>query len=176
MSSFNVFGFLALTAGNRVATQPAGAKFPVHHCYYTTSLRSSNDVYVAATLRVYSGAGDAPLPDNTVAFVVAKAFAPTGKPMELDAFYVFPVPGDVNSDTYDVSRSSLLICAGLFTAYFQDNIPEIPVFIYGVGHIPADQTTETLPDGSKTFTISLSEYVSGGPKSSTIQCAFFFNY
>ncbi|KAJ7862451.1 hypothetical protein B0H14DRAFT_2204764, partial [Mycena olivaceomarginata] len=101
MSSFNVFGFFALTAGKRVATQPAGATYPIHHCIYTTSLKSSDNVYVAANLRVYSGAGDAPLPDNTITFVVAKVFAPTGKPVELDGLYISAMPGNVNSYEYE---------------------------------------------------------------------------
>ncbi|KAJ7200386.1 hypothetical protein GGX14DRAFT_341790, partial [Mycena pura] len=92
--------------GRRVATKPPGAMYPVHHVHYVTSLKTaSNDseTYPAATLRVYSAAGDAPLPDNTVAFVVAKAFAPTGKPLELDALFISAVPGNANDDDYDAS-------------------------------------------------------------------------
>ena len=105
MSSFNAFGFFALTGGKRVATQLPGATYPVHHCHYTTTLKSPDDIYVAATLRVYSGAGDAPVPDNTIAFIVAKAVAPTGKPVELDTLYMSVMPGDVNSEEYEACTS-----------------------------------------------------------------------
>ncbi|KAJ6556296.1 hypothetical protein B0H19DRAFT_1235514 [Mycena capillaripes] len=155
MSSFNTFGFFALTSGKRIATHSPGATYPVHHCHYITSLKSSADgVYVAATLRVYSGAGDAPLADNTVAFVLAKVYAPTGQPVELDALYMAAIPGDVNSDTYD------------------DAIPEIPTFLYGVGHVPQSHTAEVLADNSKLFIVCVSDYVGGSPKNSTIQCTY----
>ncbi|KAJ7118237.1 hypothetical protein C8R44DRAFT_561531, partial [Mycena epipterygia] len=101
MSSFNAFGFFPLTGGKHVATQLPGATYPIHHCHYTTTLKSSDDIYIAATLRVYSGAGDAPVPDNTIAFIVTKAFAPTGKPVELEALYMSVMPGDVNSEEYE---------------------------------------------------------------------------
>ena len=105
MSSFNVFGFFALAQGKRIATYLPGATFPIHHVHYVTSLKSTSDdiaTYPSATLRVYSGSGDAPLPDNTIAFVVAKASAPTGKPIELDALYLSAFRGDPKDDQYDV--------------------------------------------------------------------------
>ncbi|KAJ7791620.1 hypothetical protein B0H14DRAFT_2182075, partial [Mycena olivaceomarginata] len=79
MSSFNAFGFFALAQGKRIATYLPGAAFPIHHVHYVTSLKTSSDdpnTYPAATLRIYSGSGDVPLADNTVAFVVAKVSAP----------------------------------------------------------------------------------------------------
>lgn len=91
MSSLNVIGFFALAQGKRIATLLPGATFPIHHNRYVTCLKSTSDditTYPSATLRVYSGSGDAPLPDNTIAFVIAKACAPTGKPIELDALYL----------------------------------------------------------------------------------------
>ncbi|KAJ7923941.1 hypothetical protein B0H13DRAFT_2399006 [Mycena leptocephala] len=158
MSSFNVFGFFALTAGKRVATQPPGATYPIHHNHYTTSLKSSSEIYVAATLRIYSGAGDAPVPDNTIAFVVAKAFAAIGKPVELEALYMSAMPGDVNRDEYE---------AGSWEA-----VPECPIFIYGVGHIPQNQTAQVLADNTKVFTVTTSDYIGGSPKNSTVQCVY----
>ncbi|KAJ7907696.1 hypothetical protein B0H13DRAFT_1879318 [Mycena leptocephala] len=126
MSSLNVIGFFALAQGKRIATLLPGATFPIHHNHYT---------YPSATLRVYSGSGDAPLPDNTIAFVIAKACAPTGKPIELDALYLSAFPGDPNDDQYD------------------EHIPECPAFIHGVGHVPANHTPQVLNDGTKVFTL-----------------------
>ncbi|KAJ7094929.1 hypothetical protein C8R44DRAFT_558927, partial [Mycena epipterygia] len=77
-----------------VATTPPGAAYAIHHVHYITSLKTLDDMYLSASLRVYSAAGDAALPDNTIAFVVAKVFAPTGKPIELDGLFMIPVPGD----------------------------------------------------------------------------------
>ncbi|KAJ7816642.1 hypothetical protein B0H13DRAFT_1663246 [Mycena leptocephala] len=148
MSTFNVFGFFALAAGKRVATHPPGATYPIHHNHYVTSVKSTSDdpdTYPSATLRVYSAAGDAPLPDNTIAFIVAKAFAPTGKPIELDVLYMSAIPGDPNNDDYEVrfrSQTVFLICLN-FSA---------------------------LTDGSKTLVLSLTEYVNGAVKSSAVEC------
>ncbi|KAF8180462.1 hypothetical protein K438DRAFT_1680170, partial [Mycena galopus ATCC 62051] len=108
ISSFTAFGFFALTAGERVPTQLPGATYPIHHCHYTTALKSSDNVYIAAKLRVYSAAGNTPFANNTIAFVVAKVFAPNGKPVELDALYISAIPGDVNSPQYE------------------DNVPDCP--------------------------------------------------
>ncbi|KAJ7027448.1 hypothetical protein C8F04DRAFT_1294312, partial [Mycena alexandri] len=156
MSSFNVFGFFALAGGNRVATQPAGGQYEIHHNYYNTTLHTTSDDQTPppATLRVYSAAGDTPLPDNTIAFVVAKAFAPPGKPIELDALFLAPVPGDPNGANYDA------------------HVPDVPAFIYGVGHIPANQPTQVFNDGGKMFALSLADYVGGTVKNSTIHCVY----
>ncbi|KAJ7800337.1 hypothetical protein B0H13DRAFT_1533465, partial [Mycena leptocephala] len=99
MSSFNVFGFFALGQGKCIATYLPGATFPIHHVHYITSLKSTSDdiaTYPSATFRVYSGSGDAKLPDNTIAFVVAKVSAPTSKPIKLDALYLSAFRGDPN--------------------------------------------------------------------------------
>ncbi|KAJ7815775.1 hypothetical protein B0H14DRAFT_2261804, partial [Mycena olivaceomarginata] len=103
------FGFFALAQGKRIATYLPGATFPIHHVYYVTSLKTSSDdpnTYPAATLCVYTGSGDVPLADNTVAFIVAKVSALTGPPPELDALHVSSFPGDPNSNDYDMSSMS----------------------------------------------------------------------
>jgi hypothetical protein len=103
------FGFFALAQGKRIATYLPGATFPIHHVYYVTSLKTSSDdpnTYPAATLCVYTGSGDVPLADNTVAFVVAKVSALTGPPPELDALHFSSFPGDPNSNDYDMSSMS----------------------------------------------------------------------
>ncbi|KAK7008162.1 hypothetical protein R3P38DRAFT_2792247 [Favolaschia claudopus] len=45
-----------------------------------------------------AGGNIAPLPNNTLAYVVAKASAPVGQPVELDAFQVSVVPGNPNNN------------------------------------------------------------------------------
>ncbi|KAJ7016399.1 hypothetical protein C8F04DRAFT_1202265 [Mycena alexandri] len=114
----------------------------------------------SATLRVYSGAGDAPLPDNTIVFAVTKAFAPAGKPVELDVLFLSVVPGNSNNKDYDASQSSLY------------PIEHVPTFIYGVGHIHASQPETVLQDGAKAFSVGLTDFVTGNFKSSTIQCIY----
>ena len=55
------------------------------------------------------------------------------------------------------------------TTQLQDNIPELAVLLYGVGHIPTGQSAQ-VPGDAKTFTVSLVDYVGGSPKGSTVQC------
>jgi hypothetical protein len=64
-------------------------------------------------LRVYSGAGDAPVPDNTITFIIAKVFTPTGWPVELEALYMSVMPGDMNSEEYEVCTSFSIAIATL---------------------------------------------------------------
>ncbi|KAJ7831799.1 hypothetical protein B0H13DRAFT_1532746, partial [Mycena leptocephala] len=125
----------------RIATLLPGATFPIHHNHYVTCLKSTSDditTYPSATLRVYSGSGDAPLPDNTIAFVIAKACAPTGKLIELDALYL---------SAFQVIQMTIR------------THPECPAFIHGVGHVPVNHTPQVLNDGTKVFTLSVTEYV-----------------
>ncbi|OBZ78509.1 hypothetical protein A0H81_02121 [Grifola frondosa] len=107
-----------------------------------------------AELRIYSPRNDTPLPDNTIAFVVAKAHAPANGTILLDALSIYPFPGDPNSDDY------------------QDAIPDMPYpFAYGLGSIQAKH--EVLADGvSKGFMVDLSEHVRDSPKPSSVQCIY----
>jgi hypothetical protein len=53
-----------------------------------------------AELRTYSEPGNMVLPDNVIAFVVAKATVPVVGTVELEGMYVVPLPGDPISATY----------------------------------------------------------------------------
>ncbi|KAJ7698769.1 hypothetical protein B0H14DRAFT_3528808 [Mycena olivaceomarginata] len=72
----------------------------------------------------------------------------------MDALYLAAFPGDPNDDQYE------------------ERIPACPVFVYGVGHVPAIHTPQSHNDGSKSFTLSLTEYVSGTFKSSAVSCIY----
>ncbi|KAJ6549759.1 hypothetical protein B0H19DRAFT_1349031 [Mycena capillaripes] len=160
MSSFNVFGFFALADGKRIGTKSPGSTFTTYHNHYITSLKTASEdesTYPAATVRVWSGSGDAPLPDYTVAFIVAKASAPVGQPIELDVLFMAPIPGDPNDAAYEA------------------HVPICPAFVYGVGHIPTNHAPQTHPDDTKTFTLSLTEYVNGTMKSSAVEYVVVFS-
>ncbi|KAJ7865086.1 hypothetical protein B0H13DRAFT_1897498 [Mycena leptocephala] len=64
---------------------------------------------------------------------------------------MYTIPGDPNDDEYE------------------DGVPDCPVFAYGVSHLPANHTPQVLTDGSKTFTLSVTEYVNGAVKSSDLE-------
>jgi hypothetical protein len=53
-------------------------------------------------------------------------------------------------------------------------IPDCPAFVFGVGHVPAQQcqhTPQVFDDGSKAFTLAVTEYVRGSVKSSAVKFA-----
>ncbi|KAJ7062242.1 hypothetical protein C8F01DRAFT_1368872 [Mycena amicta] len=83
------------------------------HCYYNTTVKTIGGNFLAARLRVYSPPSTASaLPDNTVAYVVAKVYAPAGHDsiIDLDALQIILAPGDPLSASY------------------QERLPEIPTF------------------------------------------------
>ncbi|KAH7904539.1 hypothetical protein BJ138DRAFT_1019010 [Hygrophoropsis aurantiaca] len=154
MSSLTLFGFLCLAAGRRLQTTKPGSPSKTYHAFYATALQSASGSSVSAEIRVYSPFNDTILPDNTVAFVVAKAFFPNNDTVLLDASHVIPMPGDPSSDDYD------------------NFLPDCPYpFLIGLGSVPSK--FELLPDGvSKTFNVISSDFIRDGVKSSTIQCAY----
>lgn len=156
MSALIFFGFFALTSGHRKITQKdsVGDAPPVktYHFHYTTSIQCANHVALPANLRIYSSASDHLLADDTVAFVIAKAFVPANDVVLLDAYHIVDVPGNPRDDAY------------------QDSVPDVPIpFVVGVGEVI--RTDESFRGDGKpmAFSVSVSEYVRDGPKTSVVQ-------
>ncbi|KAJ7051703.1 hypothetical protein C8F01DRAFT_637375 [Mycena amicta] len=149
MSSFLSYGFLPLAGGTCVA-MPNGTTY---HGHYTTAIRTARRTYLPAKLRVYSGSSSIPLPDNTVAFTVAKVFAPAGHDaiIELEALHMNAIPGDPNSPTY------------------QDAIPDCATIFTGVGNVPA---TIQVPAGWKAFNLAMDEFIYNSHRQFSIMCVF----
>jgi hypothetical protein len=130
MPSFNVIGYFALAQGKHIPTLLPGATFPINHNHYITCLKFTSDdimMYSLATLHVYSGSGNALLPDNTITFMIAKACAPTRKPIELDVLYLSAFPGDPNDDQYDVCMPIYLICYFHSFYFVRNTSPSAPL-------------------------------------------------
>ena len=81
--------------------------------------------------------------DNTVAFVLAKAYVPPGNiagNVLLEAIHVVPLLGDPSDESYD------------------ERMPNFPYpLVLGLGTVTS--SVETLPDGRISFPVSLSDYV-----------------
>ncbi|KAJ7073721.1 hypothetical protein C8F01DRAFT_1271494 [Mycena amicta] len=155
MSSCTTFGLFALAGGTCPANPPNSAHpGPSLHCYYDTTVKTIGGNFLAARLRVYSppSTGSA-LPDNTVAYVVAKVYAPAGHDsiIDLDALQIVLAPGDPLSTSY------------------QERLPEIPTFFVGVGQVLSGAS---MPDDSKAFALSMSEYMDHTTKPFPLICAF----
>ncbi|KAJ7072449.1 hypothetical protein C8F01DRAFT_1299032 [Mycena amicta] len=113
----------------------------IFHCHYTTSIKTATGEDLPAKIRVYSNPSENPLPDDMVVFAVAKVAAPTGNTatIELDAIAFYTVPGDVWSEAYP------------------DNIPDVPNFVFGVGHAPQTSLSILVVPGIKSFTLAMAD-------------------
>lgn len=155
MALLMVSGYLAVAEGRRVSSVKPNSTTKTYHCLYTTALQSTGGVCFPGELRIYSPFNDVILPDDTVGFVMAKAYFPANAPEEkilLEASHSFAVPGNPSSDTYESSIPDCLV-----------------PFVFGLGTVPA--CPSTLPDGvSRAFSVVVSDYVRDGRKSSTVQC------
>ncbi|KAJ7050721.1 hypothetical protein C8F01DRAFT_1263819 [Mycena amicta] len=153
-SSCIATGYFALSNGVRLqAPVTSTTTYPVHHVYYDTLVRTVSGSFLPARLRNYSGPSDQPLPDSTVAFAIAKAYAPAGDEavIELDALYFSAVPGNPFANGY------------------QDPIPDCATFFTGVGNVPS---TMNIPPGIKACSVSLAEHVFGTVKTFELLCIF----
>lgn len=165
LSAYNVFamsllmvcGFVAVAEGRRVSLVKPNATAKTFYCLYSTALHCAGDVSFPGEIWIYSPFNDVILPDNTVGFLVAKAYFPPGVPGEkilLEASHFMAVPGDPASETYELA------------------IPDcVPPFVLGMGTVPSRPLT--LADGtSRAFSVAVSDYVRDGKKTSMVQCVF----
>jgi hypothetical protein len=161
MSSCCIIGFFELMHGRRVDTdvnKPDGSVVTTKHDFYETCVVCSDAISMPAELRKYSPVKEVILRDKTVAYVVAKLnVPPAGGPLLLEAWHVAPVPGDPSSIDYNA------------------HIPDFerPIVI-GLGIVSAGP--DGPPGGAVTFPVTVSDYVRGGVKESTVRyvvlCSF----
>ena len=155
MSSFSVIGFLGLANAECIASpRPNGRE--VWHCFYATTLQCSSGIEIPAKICIYSPFNDVVHMNNTVAFVIAKAFCPPNDLVLLDAYHIFPVPGNPADEEEYESRA-----------------PDCPhPFMSGIGIVSG--RAEVLADGiTKIFPVVVNEYVRDSVKTSTVQFVFF---
>jgi hypothetical protein len=156
MSSFLILSFFVLLSGRRVRTaitKADGTSTGIWHVHYETALTCQEPPSLPAELRNYSPVNDTVFQDDTVAFVMAKAYAPPGNVagnVLLDAIHVVLLPGDPLDDSYD------------------EHLPDFPYpIVLGLGTVTS--SVETLPDGRFSFPVSLSDYMRGNLKQSVLQ-------
>ena len=107
MSTFTLTGFFSLTSGQRVHTElpkPNSSTQGVYYVHYVTSLNTAQTGAISAEIRKYSPPHDIILQNDTIVFVVAKAYVPPGDTtgnMLLEASHIIPVPGNPNSEGYE---------------------------------------------------------------------------
>ncbi|KIM65723.1 hypothetical protein SCLCIDRAFT_1158130 [Scleroderma citrinum Foug A] len=157
MSSFTVFGFFGLASAKCVVTTKLSGK-DVWHCLYSTSLQCSSGIHIPAKIHIYSPFNDVIHADHTIMFIVAKAYCPPNDIALLNAYHIFPIPGNPEDDNYE----SLA--------------PDCPhPFISGIGTVSG--RAEVLADGvTKVFLVVVNEYVRDGVKTSTVQHVSFLHF
>jgi hypothetical protein len=93
---------------------------------------------------------DIPHADNMIAFVHARAHISNDFTVVMDASEIVACPGNPEDDAY------------------QDTVPDMPnPFVLALGHVSGKASH--LPDGSRSFPISVSEYVRDNMHLSTIR-------
>ena len=140
--------------GHRVETQNKkmdGSIVVTNHDVYTSCVICSDSISMPAEVRKYSTSKDIILQDKTVAYIVAKLnVPPAGGPILIEAWHVAPVPGDPSSDEYN------------------SHIPDfLRPIVVGLGVVAAGP--DALPGGAVTFPVTVSDYVRGGVKESTVR-------
>ncbi|EDR08113.1 uncharacterized protein LACBIDRAFT_297814 [Laccaria bicolor S238N-H82] len=114
MSSLLIIGFFALASGRRLAITKPGAKSRTWYCYYSTTIQTSTGNILPADLRIYSPINDVVHPDNTIAFVIAKAYIPPNDTTFLDVLHLAICPGDPSSVVFESPvRSGFLMPRGV---------------------------------------------------------------
>ena len=161
MSSFIIVGFLGLTSGCRVrsdVTRPDGTPLVLWHVIYDTCIICAQPPSLPAELQKYSPINDVVYPDDTVAFVVAKAYVPPvniSKTVLLDTILMIPVPGDPSSTEYD------------------ERVPDLCTpLVFGIGTVAAAH--DSAPNTPVYFPTTVSEFVRGSPKQTVIQYVFVY--
>ena len=151
MSSITLTGFFGLLHGKGVSV--------VHHAVYSSVIQCTlSDVgeqpmAIPAEIRLWCPLSQPLHPDNTVAFIVAKAYIPSPGSLPnvalLDTLYLVPFPGDTDTDEYE------------------DHIPDFPnPLVATLGTISASGSD--LSTGHHCFPLSVREYVGDENKNSVI--------
>lgn len=157
MSSFTLFGLFPLSGGRSVSRpKPKDSNATYRFFLYRSTIQCVSGAEIPAEVSIFPEPGQQPLPDNTVAFLLARAYIPDSGDAILDVIHMYPFPGDPTSDHYE------------------DNIPDIlHPYAVAVGHVSGNGIV--LADGqSKSFPISASQYVRDGPRASTLRSVFSF--
>ncbi|KAJ7933345.1 hypothetical protein B0H13DRAFT_1700890, partial [Mycena leptocephala] len=163
MSSFNILGFFQLKAGRRVIVNKPNSIYATHYAHYNTHVwctKGTGNTTIPADLRVY-------ITNGMVAFAVCSAQSSAFPPatnslptntLTLDAMTFFVLPGSPDSDTYN------------------NQLPdERTSMVYGVGRVTGSPQTLDDGHGSRAVTVTVSDFIRGETKASTVQLIFDFS-
>ncbi|KAJ7291834.1 hypothetical protein C8J57DRAFT_1492299 [Mycena rebaudengoi] len=152
-TSFNILGFFSLIGGNRTST--SNNNKTIFYWNYNTAIQCQDATRILAYIQVYSPPSQTtPLPDGTVAFVMAKAIFPASvssqNPVAMHALQFVVLPGDPAQDSYNDHVSD-----------------QLPAWVYGIGHVTGEQLTLNDGKNSRVFPVTVGDFVQ---KSANIHC------
>ncbi|KAI6155536.1 hypothetical protein BKA82DRAFT_119404 [Pisolithus tinctorius] len=101
MSMTTVVGFFALSGGCCVQTSKPGGGAKAYHCLYDTVVQCTSGPVFPAQLCVYSPFNDLLLMDDSVAYVIVRAYIALSIPCDpilLEASKIAAFPGDPGSN------------------------------------------------------------------------------
>jgi hypothetical protein len=141
---FTITGFFAVTAGNRDNAR--------NHACYESAIACTNSPSIPAQLYIFNPASPALYPDNTIVWILGKAYYPPPgdcTPAVINAVECAPLPGDPTSDSYISGmpdfRQPAVTLAGIVSS----------------GPQPVDE-------GAVEFLLTTQDYVRGCARTSTI--------
>ncbi|KIN96374.1 hypothetical protein M404DRAFT_163219 [Pisolithus tinctorius Marx 270] len=153
MSTTTVVGFFALSGGHHVQSTRGGNGAKTYHCFYNSAVQCTSSVVFPAQLCVYSPFNDMLLADDSVAYVIARAYILSSIPRDpilLEAVDLATVPGDPSSEEYEAT------------------IPDSPCpYIFGVGSVTT-RATSLLDGVTKAFSVTSSDFVRDATMSLTV--------
>jgi len=140
-SSTLIFGLFGLTDGVRNQRQDGHMTVNTYYTTYQTTLTCINDADgLNAEVRIYSPPSAALYSSHTIIFMYAKVYIPAHGPPLLEAIHAYPFPGDTEDDDYDT--------------HFPEVVPSVVVL-----HGQVLPSSSSQSDGSRSFQLSVSEYV-----------------
>jgi hypothetical protein len=160
MSSFSIIGFFGLASGRHISLpRPSDSSLSTNYVVYTTSIQLNPTTAVPAEIRMWSPRNSIVHSDDSVAFIIAKAFVPAphaaSATVLLDPYFIHVFPGNPQDDSY------------------KDSIPDLPFpYVYALGTVTGTHTV--LPNQHISFPLQLTEYVRDENKTSVIQSVSLF--
>jgi hypothetical protein len=115
-----------------------------------STIQCADRTALPANICIYSPMNDVPHSDNTIAFIYACTHVTNTHSVLIDASEIIPCPGDPDDDLY------------------QDSVPDMPnPVLIALGHVSGKPNH--LPDGSRSFSLTITEYVRDNTQLSMIR-------
>ena len=174
MSYCDVTGFFRIAGGLRIAlysqhpyiagassaesSTPSSQDGLLRFAHYNSTISTAGKPVAFADIRAPQPINDDIIPTKAVVFLIGSVFLQSGhRPSIIDANFMQVFPGDVNAPMY------------------HNAVPRFPAtYIDAIGTVSRRHTV--LQDGSKAFTLSISQFVRDSVKTFKLAYVYFVQY